>query len=222
MRNDSGQASVEWIGLVLLLALALAALVRFAPSADAEALGPELLRAIGCAARGGCEARSTGAQPEDGARPGGGAPRGMVSTPPLVPVAPRDRPAPPISVAPRDRPAPISVAPRDRPAPISRPLPMPVGRRGSRPAPVTRSWGLPGRLFRGGALARRAGRSASVLWRRSWMLCLGYERVRYGFLNPEIRFPNASIPYSEQLRIANDCLSPVDLVRDWDLIRGPR
>ena len=54
------------------------------------------------------------------------------------------------------------------------------------------------------------------------MLCLGYERVRYGFLNPEIRFPNASVPYSEQLRIANDCLSPVDLVRDWDLIRGPR
>ena len=54
------------------------------------------------------------------------------------------------------------------------------------------------------------------------MLCLGYERVRYGFLNPEIRFPHASIPYSEQLRIANDCLSPVDLVRDWDLIRGLR
>ena len=94
MRNDGGQASVEWIGLVLLLALALAALVRFAPSADAEALGPELLHAIGCAARGGCEAPSTGAQPEDGARPGRGAPRGMVSTPPLVPVAPRDRPAP--------------------------------------------------------------------------------------------------------------------------------
>jgi hypothetical protein len=211
MRNDSGQASVEWIGLVLLLALALAALVRFAPSANAEALGPELLHAIGCAARGGCEARSTGEQAEDGARPGGGAPRGMVSTPPLVPVAPRDRPA-----------SPISVAPRDRPAPISRPLPVPVGRRGARPAPVTRPWGLPGRLLRGGALARRAGRSAGVLWRRSWMLCLGYERVRYGFLNPEIRFPNASIPYSEQLRIANDCLSPVDLVRDWDLIRGPR
>ena len=179
MRNDSGQASVEWLGLVLVLALALAALVRFAPSAEAEALGPELLHAIGCAARGGCEAPATGAQPEDAARPGRRAPGGMVSTPPLVPVAPRDR-----------------------------------------PAPSSRS--LPGRLLRGGALARRAGRSAGVLWRRSWMLCLGYERVRYGFLNPEIRFPNASIPYSEQLRIANDCLSPVDLVRDWDLIRSPR
>ena len=176
MRNDGGQASVEWIGLVLLLALALAALVRFAPSADAEALGPELLHAIACAARGGCEA-----PPGGPAGTGGGGPRGMVSAPLLVPIAPRER----------------------------------------RP-PATRRRALPGRLLGGGALARRAGRSAGVLWRRSWMLCLGYERVRYGFLNPEIRFPNASIPYSEQLRIANDCLSPVDLVRDWDLIRGPR
>ena len=176
MSGERGQASVEWIGLVLLLALALAALVRFAPSADAEALGPELLHAIGCAARGGCEA-----PPGGHARTGGGAPRGMVSAPPLVPVAPRDR-----------------------------------------PSPAARRPALPGRLLRGGALGRRAGRSAGVLWRRAWMLCLAYERVRYGFLNPEVRFPHASIPYSEQLRIANDCLSPVDLVRDWDLIRGLR
>lgn len=186
MRDDSGQASVEWIGLVLLFALALAALVRFAPGEPAEALGPELLHAIGCAVRGGCEAPA-------GGHPGavGGAPRGMVSAPPLVPIAPRGRPAP-----------------------SSRPRAV--------PAPATRPWGLPGRLIRGGALAGRAGRSAGLLWRRSWILCLGYERARYGFLNPEVRFPQAPIPLSENLRIANDCLSPVDLVRDWDLIRGPR
>jgi hypothetical protein len=54
-----------------------------------------------------------------------------------------------------------------------------------------------------------------VLWRRSWMICLGYERVRYSVLHPEIRFPNATIPASEGVRIANDCLSPVDLIRDF-------
>lgn len=172
--SESGQASVEWIGLVLLLALGLAALVRFAPHADADALGPELVHALGCAARGGCEAAprrpaETGGTPRDGA-----APRGMVSAPPLVPIAPRER-----------------------------------------PRSVLRSRAVP-------ALLRRAGPHVGLLWRRSWIFCLGYERVRYGVLHPEIRFPHVPIPLSENLRMANDCLSPVDLVRDWDLIRGPR
>ncbi len=186
MRGESGQASVDWIGLVLLLALGLTALVRFAPRADAEALGPELLHAIGCAARGGCDAPKSGAR-EGAKRSGRAAPRRMVSAPPLVPIAPRERPA------------------------------SPAGWRG-----------LPGRVFhgrallRGRGLARRAGRGAGLLWRRSWVLCLGYERVRYGVLHPEIRYPLMPVPLSEDLRMVNDCLSPVDLVRDWDLIRGPR
>jgi len=176
MRGESGQASVEWIGLVLLVAVAVAAVVRFAPRTDADALGPGLLHAIGCAARGGCETV-----------PGGAPPRGMVSVPPLVPIAPRER-----------------------------------------PSPTARWRALPQRRFRGRALmrgrelVRRAGRGAGVLYRRSWIFCLGYERARYGFLHPEVRFPHMPIPYSEDLRMANDCISPVDLVRDWDLIRGPR
>lgn len=187
MRCESGQASVEWIGLVLLVAVALAAVVRFAPRADADALGPGLLHAIGCAARGGCETA-----------PGGAPPHGMVSAPPLVPIAPRGHPA------------------RGRGAPAARP-----GR-------VARWRAVGERLFRGRgllrgrALLRRAGRGAGVLYRRSWIFCLGYERARYGFLHPEVRFPHMPIPYSEDLRMANDCISPVDLVRDWDLIRGPR
>jgi hypothetical protein len=199
MRGDSGQASVEWIGLVLLLALGMAALVRFAPRADAQALGPELLHAIGCAARGGCDAPR-------GGPPSRGAPSGMVSAPPLVPIAPRERPGP-------------TAGPRALRAPVSRPL---------GPAPAGRWLGIPGPLVRGRALLRgralvgRAGRGVGVLWRRSWMLCLGYERVRYGILHPEIRYPQMPIPLSEDLRMVNDCLSPVDLVRDWDLIRGPR
>jgi hypothetical protein len=47
------------------------------------------------------------------------------------------------------------------------------------------------------------------------MLCLGYERVRYSVLHPEIRFPHQTIPVSEDLRMANDCFSPVDFVRDF-------
>ena len=166
MRGEGGQASVEWIGVVLLLTLTLATIVRFAPRADADALGPELLHAIGCAARGGCETPPGGA-----ARPGADVPYGMVSAPPLVPIAPGER-----------------RAPRARPR----------------------------------ALPERLVRAPGVLWRRSWMLCLGYERARYGFLHPEVRFPHVPIPLSEDLRMVNDCLSPVDLVRDWDLIRGPR
>ena len=183
MRGEGGQASVEWIGLVLLLALGVAALVRFAPRSDAEALGPELVHAIGCAARGGCQASDGGAS---GARPGG-APRGMVSTPPLVPVAPRKRAA-----------------------------------AASRWSTLRQRLFRGRTLVRGRALVRRAGRGAGLAWRRSWILCLGYERARYGFLHPEIRFPHVPIPLSEDLRMANDCLSPVDLVRDWDLIRGRR
>jgi hypothetical protein len=201
MRGESGQASVEWIGLVLLVALGLAALVRFAPrAAEAEALGPELVHALACAARGRCDAAARdagasarghvprGALPTDGgaprsalptdggARTGGGS-RRMVSAPPLVPLVPRGRSAPAA---------------------------------GPRP------------LLRGRALLRRVGRGAGLAWRRSWLLCLGYERARYGFLNPEVRFPGVPIPYSEDLRMLNDCLSPVDVMRDWELFRGPR
>jgi len=177
MRGESGQASVEWIGLVLLLALGLAALVRFAPRADAEALGSELVHALACAARSGCHAAESDAlRAGGGARPGA-APRGLVSAPPLVPIAPRERAV-----------------------------------RGSRRRPQ----------LRGRALIRRVRRGAGLAWRRSWLLCLGYERARYGFLNPEVRFPGVPIPLSEDVRMLNDCLSPVDVTRDWERFRGPR
>jgi hypothetical protein len=170
MRSERGQASVEWIALVLLLALALAALARFAPRSDAGDLGAELVSMVICAARGGCAAPPGEAPLRSGPAPAAGAPSLLVTAPPLVPLAPGTR----------------------RPM---RPWPRPP----RFPAP----------------LLRRARRGAGVLWRRSWMICLGYERVRYSVLHPEIRFPNAAIPVSEGIRIANDCLSPVDLIRDF-------
>jgi hypothetical protein len=30
------------------------------------------------------------------------------------------------------------------------------------------------------------------------------------------------MPPSEVLRIANDCISPLDLVRDWPMLTGPQ
>jgi hypothetical protein len=204
MHSERGQASVEWVGLVLLLALGLTALARFAPRTDAGHLGAEIADALTCAASGGCEAKR-GAPAPGGAPAGSGSPAPggsgrLVVAPPLLPVAPGAR-----GLVRRG-----SREGRPRPAP-SRPAP-------SRPAPSERPWLRPPRFS--GPLLRRAGRGAGRLWRRSWLLCLGYERVRWSVLHPEIRFPHQTIPISEDLRIANDCLSPVDLVRDRDLLRG--
>jgi hypothetical protein len=180
MRSERGQVSVEWIVLVLLLALALAALTRFAPRADAGDLGAGLVSAITCAARGGCDAKRDGPRPigatrgepplRSGPAPAAGTPSRLVTAPPLLPLVPRPR---------------RNTRPRLRPPRFAAPI------------------------------LRRAGRGAGVLWRRSWVICLGYERARYSVLHPEIRFPNAAIPVSEAVRIANDCLSPVDLIRDF-------
>jgi hypothetical protein len=203
MRSERGQASVEWIVLVLLLALALTALARFAPHLDAGDLGAELLSTVTCAARGGCDAkrglrpvgatRSGEAPLRSGPTPAPDAPGLLVTAPPLLPLAPRTRHV--------TRPGGGGLA-RPRPPAAHSPA-----------APRGRPWFRTPRFP--APLVRRARRGAGVLWRRSWMICLGYERLRYSVLHPEIRFPNAAIPVSEGVRIANDCLSPVDLIRDF-------
>jgi hypothetical protein len=207
MCSERGQASVEWVGLVLLLALGLTALARFAPRPDAGALGAELAHALTCAARGSCAAERDGRTPS-GVPAGGGSGR-LAVAPPLVPVARAER-------DPLRRGLGLSRPGQSRPG---------LGRPGQSRPGRGRPWlgrprfagPLPGHA---GPLLRRARRGAGTLWRRSWLLCLGYERVRWSILHPEIRFPHQTIPLSEGLRIANDCLSPVDLVRDRDLLRG--
>jgi hypothetical protein len=166
MRGENGQASVEWIGIVLLVALALAALERFAPSADGRSMASTVLRSVTCAAREGCD-RDRSAGPSSSRQAAG---RVLVTAPPLVP--------PPRQLESRPR----------------RRLPR--------------------------ELADRLRRGAGLAWRRAWLGCLTYERARYGFLHPESRFPGHTITRSEALRIANDCVSPVDLVRDWTLLTG--
>ncbi len=55
MADERGQATVEWIGLVLLVALGLGALLAFGPRVDGRSYGGFLARAIVCAVRGGCD-----------------------------------------------------------------------------------------------------------------------------------------------------------------------
>ena len=148
MRGERGQASVEWIGLLLLVALALSALARFAPHAD----GHSMVSAV------------------------------------LEPATTRPKPANVPFLLPVPRTA--------RPRPARRPLRLPRG------------------------LPVRARRAAVRAWQRAWFACLVYERVRYNLLHPESRFPGHRIPGDEILRMLNDCISPVDLVRDWPLLHG--
>ena len=55
MRPERGQATIEWTGVVLLVALALAAAVAFVPAVDGRSFGSWLAHSILCASRGGCD-----------------------------------------------------------------------------------------------------------------------------------------------------------------------
>jgi hypothetical protein len=55
MRGDPGQATVEWMGLVVLAAVVFGVLVAFVPAVDGRSYGALLLHRIVCAARGGCD-----------------------------------------------------------------------------------------------------------------------------------------------------------------------
>jgi hypothetical protein len=171
--GECGQATVEWIGILLLVALALAALARLAPRADGHALATTLAHSITApksqvvGIRGG--KRTEYPPPEAEA----------FTAPPLVPVPPRVTPRPAARI-------PRILHPQLPASP---------------------------------ALLRRARRATGSAWRRAWYACLVYERFRWAFLHPESRFPGYTMPPEEVLRIANDCISPVDLVRDWSLFQ---
>ena len=53
--HSRGQASVEWIGLVLLAVLAFGALAGLGPSVDGRSFGGFLSHRLVCALRGGCD-----------------------------------------------------------------------------------------------------------------------------------------------------------------------
>ena len=161
MRDERGQASIEWIGAVLIVALALAGLARVSTRVEAAGLASGPLRATICAVRGGCAEQRP---------PAAAGSHRTVIAPPLLPVHPGDR------------------SPR-----------------------LLRHLGSP-------ATVQRARRAAGTFWRRSWLVCFGYERARYGLLHPETA-PRQTVPISGALQMANDCASPIDFARDWELLR---
>jgi hypothetical protein len=57
MRSERGQASLEWTGVVCLVALALGAAVAFVPAVDGRSFGGFIAHSIVCAVKGGCQSR---------------------------------------------------------------------------------------------------------------------------------------------------------------------
>jgi hypothetical protein len=53
--SELGQASIEWVALVLACALGLGALAAFAPSVEGRSFGGFLAHRLSCTVRGGCE-----------------------------------------------------------------------------------------------------------------------------------------------------------------------
>src|SRR5258706_10212332 len=52
--SERGQASIEWVALVLLVSMALAAALAFVPAMDGRPLGAALARALVCAVKRDC------------------------------------------------------------------------------------------------------------------------------------------------------------------------
>ena len=146
MRSERGQATVEWTGLLLLVAVVLVGASHLASRADGRELGTTLAQSVT-----------------------------QVHQQAHGPVKSHLDSAPPRQVL------------------------------ATFPAPLRRA--APGVL-------RRAGRGAGAVWRKAWFACLVYERSRYSLRHPESRLPGYTLPYGVALRMINNCVSPVDLLRD--------
>jgi hypothetical protein len=55
MRSERGQATVEWVGLVAIVALSLGALARASPHVDGRSVGSLVAHSLVCAVRGHCD-----------------------------------------------------------------------------------------------------------------------------------------------------------------------
>ena len=190
MGGERGQATIEWIGIVLLVAVALAVLGHFATKADGRSLGREVAHSVTRPL-----ARPAGPATDPAYSPG--RPAFRIPSEPAFPI-------PPLIPRAGESAADLRIRlPRART--VMRGIRLPRAR--------TLVRGI--RLPRGRTVMRRMRAGAGLAWRRAWIACLVYERFRYSLLHPESRFPGHTIPPSEVLRMVNDCISPLDLVRDW-------
>jgi hypothetical protein len=184
--GESGQATVEWIGLVLGLALAFGGALGVARGAnfggEADELGEALASRVTCAARDACGAGS-GPGARGGALGGralragglrGGGLRGGARGGALRGGRQWRRPPPALDA---------------------------FGGRGIRPSAP---WEKPPRALAapGSGVLRALGRAGQ----HAWVFCLGYRRLRYELDHP--RTPRQGVPPREIVDALNECLNP--------------
>jgi hypothetical protein len=202
MGSERGQATIEWIGILLVVAITLPAVARLAEHEHHRGVPIALAHSITCAARDGCRpAQVVGIRSErrtESQRPHSKA----FIAPPLVPSPGATRPRP--GAGRPDGAALLEWARRQ----VGREL-LTWARRG-----------VGGELLRPlrPQLRAQLRDGTGRAWRTAWFACLVYERVRWAILHPESRSHEYEFPPSEALRILNDCISPLDLVRDWPLL----
>jgi hypothetical protein len=199
VRGESGQATVEWVALVLLAALVLGAAALFSGRETDRGVGDALAKRMAAApsaleralTAGGAE-RSAAAPPE----PSASAPPAPSASAPPAPSA--SAPSAPSASAP---PAPSASAPPASPGPNASPPPaafaLPAPRMAAPPA----------------VQAFRALRGLGDIAKRTWIVCLGYRRWRHELEHPTA--PTEALPLDAALSIVNDCVNPHDyLVED--------
>jgi hypothetical protein len=192
--SERGQATVEWVGLMLGVALMFGALLaggrEAAKGKSATGLGEAVAERMVCAARGKCGAGSGGgaAGAALGGAPGsalGGAPgAGFADSAGRL----RDRPAPGLRARSPRRPFPAR--------PGSRPVPP---RRADLPA-LRRPAGLPGPLRR----------LPGTVVKRGWILCLGYRHWQYEQEHPPA--PGEGMPLRDTAKVVNECVNPLSFL----------
>ena len=206
MGSERGQAGVEWIAVIALVAICLGALARFARRDEDHGLATTLVHSVTCAAHDACAETRVAGMGSGNRTESQPPPTDAFSAPSLVPIPGPARSRP--GVAPSARPGVGTPAGPRIGRPIGRPLLEWARRR------IGRELAGPLRRLPRGVLSDRAGRA----WRNAWFACLVYERVRWAILHPESRSAEYRLPPAEALRMLNDCVSPLDLVRDWSLI----
>ena len=220
MGSERGQASVEWIVVIAVVAISLGAMARLAPRDEDHALAATLAHSVTCAAHDGCRhARVVGIRSEKRTESRPPHTDAFIA-PPLVPGSGATRARPPFNAPSLVR---APAAPRPRHAARRPSGGSPSGWARRAPGPELLAWARrrvdrdvlgPLRPLLRAQLREGAGRA----WRSAWFACLVYERVRWAILHPESRSHEYEFPPSEALRILNDCISPLDLVRDWPLL----
>jgi hypothetical protein len=205
MHAESGQATVEWVALVLLAALVLTAAAAFSwPERDRE-LGTVLAERITRSARLPAAAPGRLAVPAPMAAPA------PVAVPaPVAAPGPLAAPAPALAPRPQERAARAPAAPPTAaraPTPAARaPAPVAQARAPAAPAP-DRPARPPGPKA---VDAFRRLRGLAGVAKHAWIICLGYRRWRHELEHP--RAPTEPLPLGVALRIANDCLNPYNFL----------